>query len=536
MTNLDYLYSPKGDARFNKKFFSDKKLGFQTIEHGIILPHKDCRVNGVWTWGAGGIIDSAGKFITNSFVRDGVGKAYNPPKDSIVDSSETVIYLGLFFQVWGHAITDNIRRLWFLESEYFKQEFKNCPIVYLPFIDEKRKRIESTFWRLLEILGVDLDKLQPITKPTRFDKIILPDDSFRHDNLNDGFFTEEYRAAINRIRDFALKNRTPVPNKKVFYFHGLAQVGEERLADYFKSKGYDIVRPETLTIEEQLNLMINCESFASSLGSCSHNSVFLRDNTETILIPREAHMGKAHQLLLDQVHPLNIYYVDSTMSVYDKGNRYKLYIISEKLKKFFGDKWDGYAEEDFKLFLKYVKNSISSNFVISAWEKKYYDPVLPDFMAQLKQREDLIASYNMPPRWEKFGSQLTYQTHIHSKGWGDWSFEDSINGYPDEQLDIQAIKINFPDYKVCYSVYYSTEEGWSEEVTAPEQAGTTGQSKSIFGIKIYLDEAGAKSFNILYRVHKFDGSWTAWAKNGVNLYSHGQKLNAIQIKLETKGK
>jgi len=421
-----------------------------------------------------------------------------------------------------------------LESDFFKQEFKNCPIVYIPFIDEKRKRIESTFWRLLEILGIDLDKLQPITQPTRFENIILPDESFRSDHLKDGFFTNEYRVAIERIRNFALKNRTPLSNKKVFYFHGMAQIGEERLAEYFKSKGYDVVRPEKLTIEEQLNLMINCESFASSLGSCSHNSVFLRDNIEAIFIPREALFGKPHQLILDQVHPIKANYIDSTLSVYDKGNRYKCYIISEQLKKFFGDKWNGYEEDDFKIFLEYVRNSIGKNFEIDTREKKYYDSILPDFMAQLNQHKDLIVSYDMPKRWDKFQPLLSCQAHIHSKGWGVWGFEDSINGYPNEKVDIQAIKINFPGHKVCYSVYFNEQEGWSEEVSNGEQAGTTGKFKSIFGVRIRFDEAGAKKFDILYRVHKFDGNWTAWAKNGEAIYSFGQKLNAIQIKLKNK--
>ena len=102
--------------------------------------------------------------------------------------------------------------------------------------------------------------------------------------------------------------------------------------------------------------------------------------------------------------------------------------------------------------------------------------------------------------------------------------------------DIQAIKIDFsvPFHKVYYSVYYSEEDGWSEEVSNSEMAGTTGKRKSIFGIKIRLDEDGAKDFDILYRVHKFDGSWTDWAKNGEEIISQGVKLNSIQIRLKPK--
>lgn len=142
-------------------------------------------------------------------------------------------------------------------------------------------------------------------------------------------------------------------------------------------------------------------------------------------------------------------------------------------------------------------------------------------------------AYDMPPHWESFQPPLTYQTHVGVKGWSnDWKQENLISDDINQQHDLQAIKINLPGHKVYYSVYYGDKEGWSEEVTNGEQAGATGKSKSIYGARILLDEAGQKEFNILYRMHKFDDTWTPWAKNGEAIYSHGVKLNAIQIKLE----
>ncbi len=164
---------------------------------------------------------------------------------------------------------------------------------------------------------------------------------------------------------------------------------------------------------------------------------------------------------------------------------------------------------------------------------KNYGEILPDFMEQLKQREDLITACDMPPCWEQFRPLLTYQTHAHKVGWGTWKSEDQISNDIEQKLDIQAIKINYPGHKVYYSVYYNAEEGWSQEIESPNMAGTTGQAKAIFGLRIRLDEAGTKEFDILYRVHKFDGTWSDWAKNGEVIYSYGQKLNAIQIKLES---
>ena len=133
MINLDHLYNKDAVADFfGKNYFVDKKLHFQIIERGTLLPHKEVFVNGRWTWGFGGIVDRKGEFIKNSFVHYGVGGAYTPTEE-IQRSPQTVVYLGMFFDVWGHVLTDNLRRLWFLKSEIFNRYFKNCMLVYLPW-------------------------------------------------------------------------------------------------------------------------------------------------------------------------------------------------------------------------------------------------------------------------------------------------------------------------------------------------------------------------------------------------------------------
>ena len=122
----------------------------------------------------------------------------------------------MFHSTWGHAITDNIRRLWFLKSDDFKSQFKNCPLVYLLCTKREIFTLESykNFRRLLEILEVNVDHLKLIEQPTHFNKIILPDESF----YGSREFTAEYREMLDIVRDFALKNRTPTSSKKFIIF------------------------------------------------------------------------------------------------------------------------------------------------------------------------------------------------------------------------------------------------------------------------------------------------------------------------------
>lgn len=408
MVNLDYLYNPDTARKaIRTNYFLNKKLGFQVIENGMILPLFIDENERSYPWG--GIVDSNGKMVNSSCFLYGLGRNCPPSLfQSFKHNSDTVIYLGYFHPCYGHVLTDDLRRVWFLKSDYFKNEFKNYPLVYI----SRGGTVPVDLVPLLKILEIDVDRLRPITQPTQFDKIILPDESFLSTKNPSVGITAEYIEAMDIVRNFALKNRTPTSSKKIYFFYGRKGIGEERMAEYFKSKGYEIItHKQRANFYEELNILINAESFVSPLGSCSQNVVFLRDGTEVILIPRVfCAESMDYQEMENLVHPLNVNYADSTLSIFapntSKGPF--VFIISEQLKRFFGDKFNGYEEEDFKLFLQYAKDCMNQGLSVIPRTRNYYALILEDFMSQLKQREDLITACSMPPRWETFQPTLSY--------------------------------------------------------------------------------------------------------------------------------
>ena len=128
---------------------------------------------------------------------------------------------------------------------------------------------------------------------------------------------------------------------------------------------------------------------------------------------------------------------------------------------------------------------------------------------------------------------LRYQTYTGQNSSGAWKSENQPSGDLDGQLGVQGIRLDFtkPFHEVYYSVYCG---GWSKEVSTAQIAGTPG--KSIEGLRIRLDEDGAKDFDISYRVHTLDGAWSLWTKNGEELLTSNSKINAVQIKLISKQK
>lgn len=126
MTNYDYLCNKEyfGDS-LNTNHFTAKKLYFRIVDNGTILPFKD--VPG--TEGFGGLIDAAGNFLPRSSIHMGVGGAYTPD-EPVQYIPTTAIYIGMLMDIWGHCLTDNIKRLWFLKSDIYNKYFKNCPLLY----------------------------------------------------------------------------------------------------------------------------------------------------------------------------------------------------------------------------------------------------------------------------------------------------------------------------------------------------------------------------------------------------------------------
>ena len=394
MTNIDHLYNKAAAKVLTKNYFANKNFDVKVIEHGTIVPYVPTVENGRRVLEFGGLVDGKRRFIKSSVGKFGAENFYTPT-ETVQRVSESVVYLGLFYPIWGHFITEGLRYFWALHNAAFQKIFGDCRLAYVPCELKYYLEREKNFRRLAKIIGLDCDKLIPIEHPTQFENVVLPDESFF---LNvDGLrkFTDAYRETVDRVRDFALKNRTPTSAKKIYFLYGKKQIGEERLAEYFRSKGYKIISPEKLTLDEQLNFLINAESFVSTLGSCAHNSLFLRDNAEVILIPRAADRFTAYQPPIDQVHPLNINYVDSSLSLFETNNGPYCFVIGERLKKFFGDEFTGYTDDDFKTFLEYARLSIGGGFSVNPKAEDYYGESLRKFLSQLKQRTDLTAAYGV---------------------------------------------------------------------------------------------------------------------------------------------
>lgn len=136
------------------------------------------------------------------------------------------------------------------------------------------------------------------------------------------FYTKEYLVLINTIKSNELLNKTKTQiYEKVFFSYRKCSlkksIGEYNLEKYFSKQGYKIIYPEKLDFLSQLSILKNCKYFASTIGSCSHNLVFIEKGTEVILIPR-ANYFTGYQIAINDIvkDDNKIYYIDSSLSIF----------------------------------------------------------------------------------------------------------------------------------------------------------------------------------------------------------------------------
>ena len=124
--------------------------------------------------------------------------------------------------------------------------------------------------------------------------------------------------------------------------------------------------------------------------------IFCKDHSEVILIPRAFYIT-GYQEALNNVHDLNIVYIDSSLSVFANndfpwGGPF-FYFLSKNLLKYFGDIDESdfkYSYDDFKLFLFYLKFCMKNGLNFAPKSIAYYGSAYTDFVSQLKQQHQLL--------------------------------------------------------------------------------------------------------------------------------------------------
>lgn len=292
---------------------SNRDLKVQIIKDGYIVPATQGQFSG-------GILDANEIFVQSSISHESETiKNYN---NLISDTSnEVVIYLGLLHNVWGHCLTDSLRRLWYIMTEDCKSLLSaGAKLVY---VSHDNLPLKPYAEKLLALAGVDVSKCHMITKKTRFSIIYMPESCFfaNESSLAKDWtftYTKEFSNTISMIKS-KIQMGVMKEYERVYFSrthlntHG-RDMGEKALENVFKKMGYCIVHPQEISFERQLQILISCKEFVSTEGSISHSAVFCRPGTRVIILRKSAYVN-GYQTIINEVSDLNVTYIDTHNSL-----------------------------------------------------------------------------------------------------------------------------------------------------------------------------------------------------------------------------
>lgn len=287
----------------------EKKLGFRLFKSAYVAPYIE------WNKSIGCVIDESGTVIKDSECLEWKENDSFYQIERAAHEHKKVIFLGFLLTGFGHSYTDDLRKLWFLDTEECKLMMANG--WELVFTTSWNQALPAYVMEIMELAGYDISGARLVDELVGFDEVCIPDNSFvaaPHGRM----YCPEYEKAIGRI----IKNipETQDKYKKVYFSRSRftkgtkKEYGEKKIERVFSKLGYSILFPEDYTIVKQIQMMRNCDSFAATEGSVAHLSLFCLPGTNVTIVNKANYLN-FHQVMINEFSNLSVTYVEAHHSI-----------------------------------------------------------------------------------------------------------------------------------------------------------------------------------------------------------------------------
>ena len=327
-----HIYVPESHKEsvtlpLRRSYFSNRRLNVREVDNGIFLPTKDKYEFDEYgkklkTYKAyGGVCDEGLNFIaghrllnTRNIALDDrhISGSYEVPPNIITYIDETVLYGGSLIEHPGHLITECFAdRLWWIAQN----ADSNIKIaVEIVWQNGKLAAASNSFvMEFFDALGIPEERLIIIKNPTKFKKIIIPDQSSIPLNYCFPYeFTREYIMPFQHIT----KRLTPGKYKKIYLTkrntHQKNIIGEDYFIDFFEKKGFMIIHPEEYTVKEKAELMYGADEVVTVDGTNSLFTVFCKPTVRLTILTRRLNFWDTPQQLITEAVGIKEFFLVNT--------------------------------------------------------------------------------------------------------------------------------------------------------------------------------------------------------------------------------
>ena len=222
-------------------------------------------------------------------LRDSSSALYRPRDPAYLTNEEVenaniwdgnFLFLGHSFNMYGHFLLETLPMLSYLLDQKISRG------IFLPW-----QKDNSLTYEFMDLLDISRDQVLIYSQNNIVcaDFIVKPRPFIINTRkLND---LSPYRKVLERIHNMQLSICSSFKGlRKVFFSREANRIPLEvsnAIESLFQKKGFTIIRPETLTIKEQIYVSKSATIIAGFSGSQLHNSIFASENTIVIEIGDE---------------------------------------------------------------------------------------------------------------------------------------------------------------------------------------------------------------------------------------------------------
>lgn len=198
------------------------------------------------------------------------------PKEYAIED-RPVVLMGSTMQHWGHFLFDGLARMWAILSGDVDPQKDN-----LLFMNRGPQHAFAD--QMLAVLGIKTEQMVIPSSVTLFRnvKIVLPSVNYRFRIFQD--YADVHRTVATRLRSARDFSR-PAFISRVGIQNGIHNfLGEDILEQHFVARGCEVIRPETLSVADQVALFSTCPVVIGSIGSAFHSILFEPTDSEFLRV------------------------------------------------------------------------------------------------------------------------------------------------------------------------------------------------------------------------------------------------------------
>lgn len=285
---------------------SGETLSIKVYKNCYALPHRDFKSeDGVQLRGGGLCCDGVWIRESGLFIGSLAPYEFNSEETQYVD--EDVVFIGCMSTVWGHAITDCLKHLWWLRTEEYKSKHQWKRLVYWG-----PEPLDGVFLELIKMADVDVSRLLFIDRPMSFRSVIVPDVSF---NYTEGWASKDYLDTIELITS----------NSHPYHVKGVEKLflseresrrlwGVKSIEKIARSAGYKVYYPGEHSLRDQISVLRSASEVLSFESSVGHNSVFCLPRIKLTIL-RKASYANRYQPIINQLREFDVATLDASLSI-----------------------------------------------------------------------------------------------------------------------------------------------------------------------------------------------------------------------------